>query len=403
MQSDREAVCRNIFWILLAQLIFLALWSLVAQSGPVFVQRAFFGYDFREFYLGPRDWLHGINPYTAIPLNRFDKPPFILAFGMLFSWAPFGIAVITFAMVNVAIIVVSVRTFARRLDLPGQCANYLTWIALLYYPVYFLLDRGNLEAVILGCFCWAFCTRSRFLRAVLIAATAGLKIFPLLLLAPAARNRQWRFILSFLLLFVLLLLPFYRLIPSFLHALTVHGAYKQLGENISPAAIIVAAAGLRLGKWIYLVFWAGTLAFMLYRHQHASPRDILLPYIPWMIAFPLQSFPYGAVLLLPVLAWKLHEMKDRATDLWDKIFIDGFLLVGVQATAFTIYFQREPAYIMSPGKMPHYIVFHWMNSLGMSLILIALAFSKQNRNPAAPEPDRIISQSSLAEPLLSQP
>lgn len=382
MQSSQEAVCRKIFLVLLAQLIFLAMWSLVAQSGPVFVQRAIFGYDFRDFYLGPRYWFHGINPYTTTPLNRFDKPPLILGFGMLFSWMPFGIATFSFFLLNLTIIFWSVRAFARKLDLSSQCVDLLTWITLLYYPVYFLLDRGNLEGVILGCLCLAFCTRKRLLRAFLFALTGGLKVYPLLLLVPAARNRKWRLILSILLILVLLQLPFYRFIPSFLHAMTIHRHYQQAGENISPAAIIIAALGERIGKWVYLIFWAGTLGIMLYSEQHAFPEKLIISFLPWMVAFPLQFFPYGGVLLLPVLAWKLHDLKDRTPNLWDKLFINGFLLVGVQATALTVYFQHGSSRVGDP--LLHPPIFHWLNSLGMCLILCSLAISQWKKHRAAP-------------------
>jgi hypothetical protein len=382
MQSERETVCRNILWLLVAQLAFLALWSLIAQSGPVFVQHIVFGWDFRDFYLAATDWLHRTNPYL---LTRFDKPPLVLIVGTFFSWLPYGIAVLTFFALNLAIIVASVRACARKLNLPHQCTNDLTWIALLYYPVYFLIERGNLEGLVLGCFCWAFCTKNRYVRPVLVALAAGLKLYPLLLLAPAIRNRKWRFTLTLLLAFVLLLLPFYRLANPFLHAMATRGAqyepYHQQMENISPAGILIVIAGHQVGKWIFLVFWIATLALMLYRQKQSSEDRIILPFLAWMAAFPLWVFPYVGVLLLPVLAWKLGEMKDQKPDLWDKLFVAGFLLVGVQATALSVYFQREPPAAFH-GPPPAHPIFHWMNSLGMLLILASLAFQKARSNPA---------------------
>lgn len=367
MQSNRDDVCRNIFRILLAQLIFLAIWSLVAQSGPVFAEPVFFGADFHDFYRAAADWTHRINPYL---LPRFNKPPPSLLVGLPFLWIPFGAARFLFSVLNLAIVLISVRACAQKLELSNECAGYLTGITLLYYPVYLLIQRGNLDGLVLGCLCWAFCTKNMTLRGVLIALGAGLKLYPLLLVGPAVRNKHWRLALIILAALFLLFLPFYRLTGPFLNAMSAR-EICHLVENISPAAFIVAFTGLRLGKWIFLAYWTSTLIFMLYRERQPSEEQMILPFLPWMVAFPLQVYPYGGVLLLPVLAWKLHEMQGRKPDLSDRLFVSGFLLVGVQAIALATYFHGGG------------LIFHLMNSLGMCLILSSLAIPRLNRNRTA--------------------
>lgn len=376
MQTSQEAVCRKIFQILLAQLIFLAIWSLVAQSSPVFVQRIYVGFDFHDFYHAAQDWFHGINPYQR---PRFFTPPPSLLVAAPFAWLSYPPAVIAFFALNLTVILCSVRACARKLELSTECVNGLTWTTLLYYPVYFEIERGNLEGLILGCLCWAFCTQNKYLRSSLIALAAGLKLYPLLLIGPAIRRRQWRMAVVTLLAFALLLLLFYRQMAPFMHAVIGRGQLFRKIENISPAAIIVSIAGQRIGKLLFLLYWAGTLGLMLYQLKSSSVRDLMLPFLPWMVAFPLQVYPYGGVLLLPVLAWKLVDVNNRSLSLSDKLFFLGFLLVGLQATALSIFFAGEKAIPGGPDPNP---VFHLINSLGMCVILGSLSIPAAIRKPS---------------------
>lgn len=362
MESTSEVVCRKVFHLLVAQLIFIAIWSLVAQTGPIFVQRFFFGLDFADFYRAGSDWLHGTNPYLRV---RFFTPPPSLLVGTVFSWMPFNAARYVFFGLNLGIILVSVRACARKLGLSNRCRDYLTGIALLFYPVYFLIERGNLEGLVLGCLCWAFCTENETVRGVLVGMAGGLKVYPLLLLAPSVRKRDWRFRLTALVTFALLMALFYPLVHSFVGSVLRRGSIYQQVENISPAGILVGLYGVGLGRWLYVVCWAGTFLLMRRRMKESEEEDrTILLFLPWMVSFPAQVFPYGGVLLLPVLAWKLSKMEESGVKLRDKLFVCGFLLLGVQAWALTFYFPN------ATGSHP---VFHLANSLGMVLILCSLA------------------------------
>lgn len=361
LESTSELVCGKVFHLLLAQLIFIAIWSLVAQTGPVFVQRFFFGLDFADFYRAGSDWLHGINPYLRM---RFFTPPPSLLVGTVFAWIPFDIAKIVFFVLNLGIILLSVRACARKLGLSNRCRDYLAGIALLFYPVYFLVERGNLEGLVLGCLCWAFCTENETVRGVLVGLAGGLKLYPLLLVAPSVRKRDWRFRLIALVTFSLLMVAFYPLLHSFVSSVLRRGSIFQQLENISPAGIIVGLCGISVGKWLYVTCWTGTFLLIRRRMQESEEEDRnILLFLPWMVAFPAQVFPYGGVLLLPVFAWKLSKMEKSGVKLPDKVFICGFLLLGIQAWALTYYFPRM-------GSHP---VFHLANSLGMVFILCSLA------------------------------
>lgn len=387
-RSLPEEAARKIFLVFLAQLIVLALWSLPAQTGLVLVppfnaSSSFFGGDYFDLYRGTTDWLHGINPYLTPRI--FTPPPSVLATappsflagiifiwpppsllaGLSFVWLPFRVARFFFFGVDLVIIVASVRACSRRLGLSEESVRYLTGIALLFYPTFFLLERGNLEGLVLGCLSLAFCTRNRYIRAALVGAAGGLKLYPLLLVVPALRNKLWRFAFGSVIAFLLLTAPFYRLVSSFLHSAIRRGARVE-EWTISPAGIIVAIAGMHLGRWIFLAYWAGTLALMVYRQRCAVESEAMWPFVPWMVSFPMSVYPYCGVLLLPVLAWKLCEMQGRKVELRDEVFIYGFLLVGIQAYALTVY-------AVGIRISPVYPIFDLMNSAGMCLILGSLA------------------------------
>lgn len=361
IESTSDVVCRKIFHLLVAQLIVISIWSLVAQTGAIFVQRFFFGLDFADFYRAGLDWLHGTNPYLRW---RFFTPPPSLLVGTAFSWLPFDDAKILFFVLNLGIILASVRAVARKLGLSNRCRDYLSGIALLFYPVYFLVERGNLEGLVLGCLCWAFCTENETVRGVLVGLAGGLKLYPLLLVVPSVRKRDWRFRLTALISFSLLMVAFYPLLHSFVSSVLRRGSIYQQLENISPAGIIVAFGGPIVGKWLYIACWVGTFLLMRRRMNKSNEDRTILLFLPWMVAFPAQVFPYGGVLLLPVLAWKLSKMETSGMKLPDKVFLCGFLLLGVQAWALTGYFPS----LTSPHPF-----FHLANSLGMVLILCSLA------------------------------
>jgi Glycosyltransferase family 87 len=392
MHDQREQVCRNIFYILLAQLVILTIWSLPAQAGPVFIQHAF-GLDYNDFHLAAADWITHLNPYLRA---RFVTPPPSIFAGLLLLWLPAGFAAFLFFVLNLVLIVYSVRACANRLGLSSVSIHYLSWITLLFYPVYLLIERGNIDGLVLGCLSLAICTRSKTLRAALVALAIGLKLYPALLLVAALRLRQWKFVLGVLIALFLLFLPFLSLIVPFIHSVTARGEFLKSIDNISPASIFVAVAGLHIGEWLYLIFWTVTLALMAYRHTTFAADSGLLPLIPffpWMVSFPLQVYPYSGVLLLPVLTWKLSGIQSRKPSLSDNLLINGFLLVGVQATAFTFYLQR-----VSANDASHAIAhpfFHLLNSLGMCLILISLVIAKPG--PAHPRSSSDPAANSLSE------
>ena len=259
-------------------------------------------------------------------------------------------------------------------------------IALLDYPVMFLVERGNIDGLVLSCLAFAVVTSRPWLRGGLISLSAGLKVYGILLLVPFVWQRQWKMAAGILLGLILLLLPFAHLVAPFGKTLLVRGTELKWTENLSPSLIFLEVSKkmnfpkiyLWTIKAMYLVFWAGTLLLALLKERENGTENLVLPYLPWMVAFPMQVFPYTGVLLLPVLAWKMRQLDDRMAaqpnsepllKLPDKLFLAGFLLVGVQAWAMSQCFG---------WFVDSRLFFPALNSFGMLLILVGMAFQQRH-------------------------
>jgi hypothetical protein len=389
--SHSEAFSRKIFYILLAQIVFLFVWAALADTNVVLVHHISYARDFVDFYRAARDAYHGTNPYIH---PRFNKPPPVILLMMPFAKLPIAVSAALFFAINLLTVPLSVRYLSKGLGLSKSCTENLIWITFLFYPFYFLLDRGNLDGLVLGCLCWAFCSERSYLRTALVAVAAGIKIYPLLLIAPALRNKLWFFSISLAVLTASLFLVTPQYLTSFIHATEFRALHweplpEQL-ENISPGAIFVVCLGKHTGKLAFYLFWSATLTTMLYKQRSTDVKDLILPFLAWMVSFPQLVLVYTGILLLPVLAWKMYEMGDSEPNLSDKIFMLGFLLVGQQANAFSTYFGGEAASgVYKPIAHP---IFQWLSSIGMCLVLASMAIHRKSIPERTETPENVAHQ-----------
>ena len=373
--NSSESILRFIFVALFLQLQVIIFSSLMLSTGPAFVEKHFSGFDFYDFYTASGEWIRGINPYLR---RRFCTPPPSLLVGLSLHWAGFRAGHLLFAVINLALILTSVWVVARRLSLSNAARYWMAGITLLYYPVLFLVERGNLDGLMLACLVFAAISDRPWLRAALIGLSAGLKLYSILLLVPLARERRWRAVAGILLLLALLLLPFIHLLAPFGTAILNRGTEMTGTENLSPAVILGGLAKTWIGKSIFLLFWAGTFLAAVTHEQEKYAGRLILPYLPWMVAFPMQVYPYTGILLLPVLAWRVRQIDggsgagvigERRICLADMLFFLGFLFVGVQAPALTQYYR----WLVYSHRF-----FHAFNYLGMILILIGTSLPRAN-------------------------
>ncbi len=363
------SILRRSFIALFLQLQLVLLASLISQKPIYLVHKLGTQIDFIDFLRATADWQHGINPYLR---SRFVTPPPSLLVGLPFQHFSFGFAANMFFLANIAVITASLWGIYRHFKLTKEEGWLLFGIASIYFPVIFLVERGNLDGIMLGLILLFVFARNSIAKTVGLSLSITIKVYSLLLVTTLIWARRWKQVSMVLALALLISLPFHGLIWQFMHLQSVRSTQISALENLSPADLLGGNA-LRLPvKLIYGLLWLISYSCMLHRHRE-SPLSVQLIYsFPWMMAMPLQVFPYTGVLMLPVLVLKSQEITANGLLTYrDRIFLIGFFLVGFQQTAMTEYFQ----WLTHSHRL-----FGWFNSLGTTLVIFALASTRSNPN-----------------------
>ncbi len=333
-----DTVLQWVFVALFLQLVVLVLLALQWQVGPLFIIRGpFGGWDYNAYHVAATHWLQGVDPYTE---PRFVTPPTALLVATLFAWLDFAWAHQAFFPCNLALVLISLYVLASRLGLPRRTSLLVVMIALVYYPFYALLERGNIDGVMLALIAFAYTSRNRLLRAALVAVSISLKLYTVIILGLYARRRRWLPLVAIVAFVLVTQLPFLNFETSFFHTLTTRVARIRVNENISPAAV-VWFIGVTWWQPLFLAFWAGTLGYVLWRDGQPADRMDFVKYVPWMITLPTLVYIYSATLYLLVLTVLCAEWQRRCLDESDRLFVAGFLLTGVQAVAITSNFSNR--------------------------------------------------------------
>jgi hypothetical protein len=363
------SILRRSFIALFIQLLLVLFASLISRKPLLLVQKLGTQIDFLDFYTATADWQHGINPYLR---SRFVTPPPSLLVGLPFQHFSIGFAANVFFLANIAVITASLWGIYRHFKLTKDEGRLLFGIASIYYPVIFLVERGNLDGIMLGLMLLFVFARNSIAKTVGLSLSVTLKVYSLLLATPLIWARKWKQVSMFLTLVLLLSLPFHGLIWQYMHSQIVRSTQIALFENLSPADLFGGNAHRIPVILLYGFLWLSSYCCMLYRHRE-SPLSVQLIYsFPWMMAMPLQVFPYTGVLMLPVLVLKSQEITANGLLSYrDRIFLIGFFLVGFQQTAMTEYFQ----WLTHSHRL-----FGWFNSMGTTLVLCALASTRPNPN-----------------------
>lgn len=331
-------VLQKLFVIFFVQIVLLILVSFIRQSGPVFVERYFFGLDFHDFYLGASDLFHHVDPYLR---GRLYTPPFSLMVGITLIPLPFGIAVFIQFVVNLGLIFASLIVLARQFDLSPSNKLALLGVAAVFYPVYFVVERGNLDGIMLALLVFGFRSKNRFVQALLLGTSVALKVYSGLILAIMLRRRKnWKIVAGAVLVAAALQLPFLHLAPSFWAALTGRSGFFRIKEDISPAIFLgIFAHHIHWWTKIYFVLWAGSLVYRLVRDRNEDLSRIWPIYAPWMMSFPVMVYPYTGIFALPMLALLAGECQKRSLIEPEGCVVTGVILLGFQGTAWTYAFS----------------------------------------------------------------
>ncbi len=373
----------RVFIVLFVQLQVTLFVSLFSGLAPVFVERFTFQLDFRDLFLVTSDWIHGVDPYLH---SRFVTPPPSLL--PILPLQVFGIVAASFffLIINSAIVVASLRGTCDRFKMSRRENLLFLAIASMYFPVIFLLERGNLDGIMLGLILVSIFAQNRTIRAIALGLSISFKVYSILLLAPLMLARRWKQLTLTLLTLALLLLAFHSQLSKFAAAQTTRSAELLAAENLcpigmlSPLSATAVAQPYTLSRVVvlaYLALWIASYAFMLFRHRDSGLTTKSVYSLAWMLAMPLQVFPYTGVLLLPVLALRSCEMADRGVvTIPDRLFLIGFCLTGFQQTAFSWYTQFAPAIRL----------FDSLNPLGTALVIGSLVLQTSKSKEAGPYP-----------------
>ncbi len=322
--------------------------------------------------------MHGNNPY----LDRFVTPPPSLLATLPLQYFGLVLASFLFLIINSTIVVASLRSVCNWFKMSQRESLLLLGIASLYFPVIFLLQRGNLDGIMLGLILVSVFAKNRTIRAIALGLSISFKIYSVLLLAPLMLARQWKRVMLALLTLVLLILAFHSQLGRFAAAQTQRSAELLGAENLCPIEMVLPANVTvvtqhyilkRAVTFAYLALWIASYALMLFRQRDSDLATKSVYSFAWMLAMPLQVFPYTGVLLLPLLALKSREMADRGfLVIPDHLFLIGFFLTGFQQTAFSGYVHFAPAIR----------IFNTLNPLGTALVIGSLVLQASKSKEA---------------------
>ena len=352
-----------VFLLLLAQIVALVLLSLVLQVGPTFVGRDPRGFcmDFFDLYLAGNFHAQHINPYLT---GRFVTPPFSLLIGSSFQWLPFEQARYLWFLLNLGMVAAALAAFARQIGLGARNTLLLFMIAGVFYPLYFLLERGNIDGLVLACLVFAFRARHRAVTIVLYGMSIALKLYSGLLALVFARRKRWTLAVGGIVAAVVLQLPWLGLAMVYPRVLGQRSTQMIVTENISPAnffQFVFDFLGVPGWKIVFVLFWLLTLLWVLVQERppEQDPADWVL-FVPWMISMPSVVYPYSAVLTLPLLALLAKRSEHEKLGVPEWLLIVGFVLSGTQQNAW--------GELLS-NLTTHVVWIYQLNSLGTALLV----------------------------------
>jgi hypothetical protein len=338
-RAAASGVLGRVFIVLFVQMQVLLFFSLIDYQPVMFVQRFMPQLDLSDFLVATSDWLNGLDPYLR---ERFDKPPASMLVTLpLLHFSPAHAASVFF-LANIVILAAALGAVCRHFRLSRTESLLLFGIASMYFPVIFLIERGNLDGIMLALILMAVFAKNPIVRALGLALSFSVKLYSGLLFVPLLIARKWRVAGFAAVLILLLLVPFHSLLLPFAHRQMGRTGEFHLTENVSPALYVEVFLNSHSSSLCYYGLWLLSYAAMLSRHRRAALEVQMLYSLPWMMALPIHVYAYTGVLLLPLLALRSTEIaRVGRTTARDYTFLAGFLLVGFQQTAWLAYFHQS--------------------------------------------------------------
>jgi hypothetical protein len=383
--EDSMAVARPVLLFLIGQQVALNFASLWFQNGIWYAQRFNFQMDFFDFCRGAEQLLVTGNPWAS---DRFVTPPASAFLALPFVGLGWPYAGGAFFLVDFGMVVLALALTIEAFGLTKRQAWMLLGAAGMFEPVYFLIERGNIDGIVmlLAALAVRYATKRR--AAACIVAAASIKIYPAVLLGGLLARRDWRLLCWASLAVAVVTLPMGGLWLTYIGVIGTRGSYIRFTENVSilalPMEILPPAAAWT--TWTAFVTWALAIQILVdwrLSSQIVIPREAsirLALLVPLFLSLPLTVYPYTAVSLLIVLGAAIALAKDgRLTAAARALIVIGFCLAGFHATAWAGLFdpRAQPTATSAAG-------FHAVPPLGSILILIGATLAKWGMGINAP-------------------
>jgi hypothetical protein len=364
----------------------------VASRAPIYyvVPQDIVGYDYRDFYYASVSIANGESPYSV---SRYVTPPLPALANMLLL--PFGFE---FAR-NIFILLIPLFVFGSYLviylGLQGSNSDDRKWLLLSgifvivsSYPVYFLLERGNIDAIVLFCMCagLVLLPKRTWLGSFLLAAASLFKLYPMLIPVSLLFARRWKpffWICGWILGLVLLTIPYW---ADYLASSYHRAYYFRLDENgslVNTMMIVLVLLQVQFTGNLTNIFeqsssiltaivYGITLVIVLYSDYRASASATqqerlsnMLLYFPLMIAIPQLVYHYEFVVLIPLLPVLSFMWKDTLP-LPKKICL-ALMAVGIALSQW----QAIALYVLTGNMLAQYIP-----GIGLLFVIIGVAIYK---------------------------
>jgi len=355
--------------------LFVVAIILIASLGCLFVAQAFtqrpihlvnpffLGYDFHDFFVGGQAIAHHQNPYDA---SRYVTPPLPALITSPMSGMNFADVAPYVCAASVASVVLGIVLFVFALKRENKWPLILAAVALtsVGFPFCFLIDRGNIDGFVflfVGLFAFFLSRKQPWLAGIALGLGACLKVYPLLLLAPLLLRRQYKAAGAV----VLTLLASVAVQPglwlAYVPNLFTRVSGFRTDENGSVAVVLklLLFPFSEQNNRLLSVALLGVVAIVLIRclqldrKRNIPDVDLIVEYLPFMMAIPAVVYLYSFVNIVPVLFLLSRRM-------W-------FATVGYALTQF-----NAVAWQQATGTT----ALHVLPSLGLVMIIGALLMEK---------------------------
>jgi hypothetical protein len=389
---------------LICGVIFLFLLQVWLQKDIFLVKSVFWGFDYNDFHQASRQVLEGKSPYNV---KRYVTPPLAaslnLPLGMLrFEQARLVMGVLVIAaLVRSYTLMMTTAGLDEKTSLLERRLIMLCGLIIIFlsYPFYFLLERLNLDSIVLFLLCLGifYCYLEEKEPAIPLAFAAGtfiamgicIKVYPALIILPLVIGRRWRILMGLGTALLLLIATSW---PQWMEYFS--GRLARRADMLAPEENGSLYSTLDfLGKGVQMLMGQGDAhsplresfinatpylyaALLLtkaiadhYRVSHHKPSwasGIAVWYIPFMIALPRTAYHYEFVallLLIPALcaAWEETDASSASRKNRAQRLVLGTMIFGI---------MLSQQYAVSLEHMFATINVHVIPGAGLMLVLI---------------------------------